>query len=448
MNKKFNKHFIYYPVATSKGFNINIYLKRLLKSQYFSPDVIENNQLIKLKKIIQYSKKHVPYYSTYLNNIEETNIKKIIDLNYIPFLTKSTLKKYPSSIRSNNKYFMLTKKTTAGSTGEPFTLWKSTSAMAQELAASWRGYSWAGVDIGDRQGRFWGVPLKKIDFLKSKIIDLVANRVRCSAFSFDVKMFNDYTKKLTDFKPDYFYGYVSMLVQYANYFLEANIVSPFELKCIITTSEILTVSDRKILENVFKTKIFNEYGSAEVGTIAHECSYGSLHVSAENMIVEILDNDRICRPGELGEIVITELNNFAMPLIRYKTGDLGSLSLKKCKCGINLPMIEKLEGRTWDMIIRKDGKKFHPAFFLYIFEDAKDKNLGISHYKIYQKDYQKFRILIVPDSNYNQKTEQFITEEIRKGFDQNSLIDFELVGSIKREISGKLRQVVGMNEIS
>lgn len=446
MNKEFNKFFIYLPVSYIKGFHINKYQKLLMRTQFLSIDEIKKNQLAKLNNIIDYSIKYVPYYKESLKGVIQSGVKKIDDLSSLPFLTKTTLKKTPSSIKSKHNYYGLTKKTTAGSTGEPFSLWKTADAMSQELAATWRGYSWAGVEMGDRQGRFWGVPLNTKDLWRSKAIDFVANRMRCSAFSFNAEILELYTKKLLAFNPKYFYGYVSMLVQYANYFQQVNRTPPFDLKCIVTTSEILSEYDRKLLQNTFNTKVFNEYGSAEVGTIAHECSHGALHVSSENMIVEIVDDERVCLPGEAGEIVITELNNNAMPLIRYKTGDIGSLSASKCPCGRNLSIIEKIEGRTWDMINHLDGRKFHPAYFLYIFEEAKDKNLGISHYKIIQEDFQRFKILIVPDKLYSSKSEQFIQEQIKKTFDINTVVDFECVKEIKREPSGKFRQMVGMNK--
>lgn len=443
-NKEINKYFVYLPVALIKGIDINKYLPELLKTQYLSFEKINEIQLLKLREMFIYAKKNVPHYEDILNEVVVPEINSLSDLEKIPFMTKAVLKEDANSVRSKNKYHRLTKKTTAGSTGEPFTLWKSTEAMAQELAATWRGYSWAGIDIGDRQARFWGVPINKSDYWKSKLIDFVANRKRCSAFSFDDEKLAEYTRKLLAFKPKYFYGYVSMLTEYARYFTKIGKEPPFELSGIITTSEILSMQDRNLLETTFNTKVYNEYGSAEVGTVAHECRYGKMHISSENMIVEIIDGDRVCEAGEVGEIVISELNNKAMPLLRYKTGDLGSMSVLRCKCGCSLPILEKIEGRMWDMIHHKDGRKFHPAFFLYIFEDAKDRNLGIRHYKIIQEDYQKFKILIVPGPNYSKKTEAFIGSIIQREFDKNTELEFKIVESIRREPSGKLRQLVGL----
>ena len=121
-------------------------------------------------------------------------------------------------------------------------------------------------------------------------------------------------------------------------------------------------SQRELIKDVFSTRVFNEYGSGELGSVAHECEEGSLHLSAENMIVEVVDGNRPCTAGEMGELVVTELNNYAAPLIRYRTGDFASRSDKKCKCGRGLPVIEHLFGRAYDTLTNFEGKRFHGEF--------------------------------------------------------------------------------------
>jgi phenylacetate-CoA ligase len=121
------------------------------------------------------------------------------------------------------------------------------------------------------------------------LIDFIANRKRCSALSFTERDLQAYTAVLEQFGPKYFYGYVSMIEEYAKFFRRNGTTPPFKLKCVTTTSEVLTGSHRRLIEDVFSTKVFNEYGSGELGSVAHECELGSLHVSAENMIVEVID---------------------------------------------------------------------------------------------------------------------------------------------------------------
>jgi phenylacetate-CoA ligase len=198
------------------------------------------------------------------------------------------------------------------------------------------------------------------------------------------------------------------------------------------------------VESALGTRVYNEYGCAEFGTIAHECEAGSLHVAAENMTVEVMDGERPCGENEPGELVITELGNRAMPLIRYRTGDIGAIASSPCSCGRQLPVLRSIEGRAWDMLERKDGQFFHPAFFLYIFEDAKERNLGIEHYKVYQTSVDAFFIQLIPGSNYSREAaEGFIRGEIQRKFDADARVEFQLVNAIPREKPGKQRQVVG-----
>jgi len=221
---------------------------------------------------------------------------------------------------------LCTKKTTGGSTGQAVTLLKSRQAMACEPAATWRGYSWAGISIGDKQARFFGGPISGANKIIASITDFICNRVQLSAFSYSQSEMKQYDRKISNFCPAYFYGYVSMIDEYARYIKkEGERKKIAGLKAIITTSEVLHNSQSTLIEDVFHTKIYNEYGRGEVGTIAHECECGNMHISAENMIVEVLDGDRLCVPGELGEIVVTELNNTFFPLIRYRLGDFGML---------------------------------------------------------------------------------------------------------------------------
>lgn len=447
INQILFKFFIYLPVVWIRGQPVPSYLRKLLQSQSLNPSALASLQLQKLQSIVAYAKKFVPFYGKVLENTPDSEIEKILDIWKLPFTTKTDLKEHYNSMISREWFYSLTKKTTGGSTGEPVTILKTRDAMAWELAATWRGYSWARIDIGDRQGRFWGVPLSEKDKVRAKLIDFVANRKRCSAFSFNERDLEIYTTVLEKFNPAYFYGYVSMIEEYAKYFLRSGRTPPFKLKSIITTSEVLTDYHRKLIEDVFSTKVFNEYGSGELGSIAHECEEGSLHVSAENMIVEIIDGNRPCNAGEIGELVVTELNNYAAPLIRYRTGDFASLSNKQCKCGKTLPIIENLFGRAYDMLRNSEGMLFHGELIMYIFEEAQRNNLGIKSFQVTQEDIRSFRIKVVPDEQYARSTEDFIIHHIREKFDRNAIVKFELVNQILRAPSGKMRLIIGMGDL-
>lgn len=445
-NQKLNKYCIYLPVVLARGQAVPFYLQQLLKSQYMNQHDLQRLQLNKLRSMLAYAKENVPYYHKSLRARTGSSVEGLAELQNLPFLMKADLKREEEALRSRECFVLLTPKTTGGSTGMPVTIPKTRSSMAWELAATWRGYSWAGIDIGDRQARFWGVPFHQKDRWRARLIDLVANRKRCSAFAFSERDLEIYTRALESFHPRYFYGYVSMLEEYAKFIRRRGGALPFKLQCIIATSEVLAAPQRRLIEETFSTKVFNEYGSGELGSIAHECDDGSLHVSAENMIVEVMSGNRPAQPGEVGELVITELNNLAAPLIRYRTGDFASLSNSPCKCGRTLPVINNLYGRSYDTIRNSEGKLFHGEFMMYIFEDAQRSNLGIQAFQVIQKSWRSFVIKIVPGGGYGLATEEFITRRIRDQFDPDVVVHFEIVGEIPRAASGKMRLIIGMGE--
>jgi phenylacetate-CoA ligase len=163
------------------------------------------------------------------------------------------------------------------------------------------------------------------------------------------------------------------------------------------------------------------------------------------MIVEVMDGNRACNAGEIGELVVTELNNVAVPLIRYRTGDFASLSGKACKCGRGLPVIENLFGRAYDSLRNSEGKLFHGEFIMYIFEEAERRGLGIRAFQVRQEDPRSFRIRVVTGNEYAKSTEDFILAQLRQQFDPNTVVQFERVERIDRAPSGKMRLIIGIN---
>jgi phenylacetate-CoA ligase len=172
-----------------------------------------------------------------------------------------------------------------------------------------------------------------------------------------------------------------------------------------------------------------------------------MHINAENLVVEILDGERPCGPDEIGEVVVTEINNVGMPLIRYRLGDFGSLSATACECGRGLPVIGNIAGRAYDLVYNREGKMFHGEFFMYIFEDVKRKHLGVQGFQVVQEDYENFTIRIKARKGYGRDTEKLIRDRICAGYGSYAKVNFRLVDEIPREKSGKMRLIVGKNPL-
>lgn len=435
-----HKYGLYYPTVLLRNQNIPKFFRELTKSQWLSLEELERIQFQKLLLLLEYSKKHVKFYRESLQSIDLRDFKSLNDLNNIPILSKEILKNHNNDIKSDNN-IKSHAKTTGGSTGNPVTVFQTPQALAASDAAYWRGFEWAGIGMCYRQGRLWGVPKKHKDRMVFYAKDLILNRLRCSAFSFDEEDMKYYYTKLNYFRPQFLYGYVSMLEAFAKYLLKYKLKLRLRLKCIISTSEVLTDPHRRLFERAFHCNVFNEYGCGEIGTIAHECEHGSMHISAENMIVEINNRGNTVNSGQTGDILVTDLNNYAMPLIRYNLKDLGYISKKKCKCGRGLPVLGGVVGRAYDTIYNRNSKAFHGEFFMYIFEDLQKKGQIIKGFQVIQNSYENFEIKIVIENCDKKYIEDYISKCVYESYGNYAILTFKYVDHIDREPSGKIRVV-------
>ena len=433
MSPFFAKYFFYYPVTLLNGENISRHLK---SGDAFQRQATEKVKLLQdnaINDLITYVKNHSPYYREILSDVHDTK-----DFTKIPFLTKQLLIKEFNNI-CTPKAKGASLKTTGGSTGEPVRIYKGADALARERAATWRSYEWAKVGIGDKQARFWGVPHNAKNALKAKIIDFVSNRKRVSAFNLTKESLDDYYQTLVKFKPSYLYGYVSVIRCFSDHMRDYNLPRIDSVRSIITTSEVLTDGDRKVIEDVWKVKVFNEYGCGEVGSIAHECEYGNMHIVADNLLIEIIDENG--DPAETGEVVVTDFFNYATPMIRYRVGDFATLSHTPCPCGRTLPILKGIHGRAYDIIKTPGGKSVHPEALIYVFEELQQKHHAFSQFQIIQRELDRLDVFIIPTDNWSSTMESRITRGIHEKIDAIFKLNFFIVKEINREKSGKMRVV-------
>ena len=205
-----------------------------------------------------------------------------------------------------------------------------------------------------------------------------------------------------------------------------------------TTSETLTDADRKLISDRFKCPVLDKYGSRETNVIACECeSQMGMHINCENTFVEFLDKDgKPVEDGEIGEIVVTNLNNYGMPLIRYAIGDLGSPIKQKCKCGRTLPLMHGLSGRESDIVITKNGDMVDSYFFSYLLQEFSE----ISYFQIVQETLEDITVNIVLSRRIEQREfEDKISERIHHFTNNSFNIHYKYVDEIPVESSGKRR---------
>jgi phenylacetate-CoA ligase len=359
-------------------------------------------------------------------------------LRSLPVLEKELLQSHPEQCIVEGYEGRYSTKTTGGSTGRPVTVRKNPDAIAQEMAATWLGYGWFGIKPGDPCIRFWGQPIRNLKRrLRYIAADVAMHRLTLSAFGYTDADLERYVRRIHAFRPRYLYGYVSALEDLARYMTERGVAGkmPF-LRAVVTTSEVLSPPQRALIQRAFGVGVQNEYGCGELGPIAYECSAGSLHMLPTNQFVEILRPDGSASDrGEAGSVVITDLTNEAMPLIRYRVGDTASLG-EPCTCGRPFPTLENVFGREYDFVEDAAGRRYHGEFFMYLFEDLRGAYPEIGQFQVVQTDADALTVRLQL-SNVAGDTPAAVERRMRERL-EGFRVEAVVVDTIQRRPSGKM----------
>lgn len=437
------RRLIYLSATGLRGQPITALLNGLKESQYWSVEDLKAHQETLLEKLLLHATNNVPYYKAVVAGRPELVQRQSVweTFDGFPFLTKEIIRSQGASMYADRGMGRTLAKTTGGTTGPPVRVLKDSNAMAHELAAAWRGFSWANIGIADRQARFWSMPTSWRGRWDARVTDWICNRRRFSPIGYTTATFSRSFDFMRKDKPAYVYGYTSILTEFADYLVTESLHPEWPIKAVITTAESLSSRDRALIERGFGCRVYDEYGSGEIGTIAHECSMGRFHVNSENMILELIDGTGSRIEKGVGEIVITDLRNFAMPLIRYLTGDLAEIDQEHCDCGVRLPIIKRVIGRAYDALMLPDGRRFHGSIVSRLFSQLEKDGLCIDGYQLIQeRDYSVVVKLVSARSN-RELIEERIQKFIEKYLGNGITTRFEYVDSIAREASGKMRRV-------
>lgn len=369
-------------------------LKFLELSQFWESDRIEKYQFEKLLKLIVFASKKVPYYRDLFKKekLKISDFTSLNDISKIPILTKEIARNHFRELIAdglNMKYVKVGK--TGGTTGSPLLIYKDASSRSFSWASYYRWYRWMGVEFGDKVFTFWGANSVTYNSIKNSFrksaINYLFNHTLIDAFQLnEVKIINS-IERINKYKPVLVKGYLSALIQIANYLNNNKISLDANIKALSSTTETLLPHLRDLLQNTFKSPMYDQYGCGEVSAIAYECNcHMGLHVNMEHIILEILDKKGSRIVGTSGRIVATDLDNFAMPFIRYETGDMGTLNLAKCPCGVNQPLLSSIDGRTIDTIVLANGNRVHGVFITDILYELKIFTDQIKRFQVEQDE--------------------------------------------------------------
>jgi phenylacetate-CoA ligase len=255
-----------------------------------------------------------------------------------------------------------------------------------------------------------------------------------------VQKLDGFIAEIRRVRPKMLFGYPSALAHIARHADEHGIaMNDLGIKVAFVTSEALYDHQRAQIEKTFGCPVANGYGGRDAGFIAHQCPAGGMHLTAEDIIVEIVDADGQVLPhGQSGEIVVTHLATGDFPFIRYRTGDIGVLDDAPCACGRGLPLLKAIEGRSTDFLVAQDGTVMHGLALIYVIRDLP----GVRQFKIVQESLTHTRILLVTDAQFDEANLARIEVGIRQRLGDGVRVEIERVAEIAKEKSGKYRYVV------
>ena len=440
------KNLVYRPTTWIRGEPVFRIMARYEESQWWSPEQLQAHQADGVTRLLRYAASRTLYYRQIADDLGiEPNALSAEHLTLFPRLQKQDLVNNSLKLQATRFPGTTSWKTTGGSTGVAVRLRKNRWATAAEQAASWRSYRWYGVQPGQRQARFWGTPLSGRTRLRARAIDWVLNRARFSAFAFTPADLDRYFRELIQTRPEWAYGYVSMLVQFARHCLDNDLpLADLGLRCVVTTSEVLTEADRALIAHAFGAPVFNEYGCGEVGAVLYECPDGSLHAMAENIFLELVADPTEQEP-DAHALIVTDLHNRATPLIRYEIGDR-VVPGPPCRCGRSLPTFRKIFGRAYDFIEAGDGTRYHGEFFMYMLESARDKGAPILQAQFEQNSQNSLQIRLVPREGYEPAVGEAFGQQIERASDGRLSCQITVVPELIREKSGKLRLIRSLDQ--
>lgn len=413
-----------------------------LQSQWWPSERLVAYQWELFTKLIRHAYDHVPYYRELLHthDLKPELIKDWSDFAKIPFLTKKIATENKDRIKAENipdRRFI--SNSTSGSTGINFQFYSDRDAFPHKKALQMRLDKSMGMGVADREATIWGAhwDVRYAKKIITRVKRVIKNKMILSGYHLTEEDMSKYFRLIKAFDAQFLHGYPSTLHLFAS-FLERQGYT-LQVKGVRSAGETLYDFQREVIERVFQAKVFNFYGCREVGMIAQESEYhDGLYVQAENVILEVVDEQGKPVLDTEGEIVVTDLHNYAWPFIRYRIGDRGILSSSAEQNGLGLPLLKKLVGRTFDLVRFPNGNTVGGTFWTLLLRSEK----GIELFQVIQKSIDLIIINIVPNKEFNENIYDKLRNKIREYSGMNVEIKINLVDSIPVTKGGKLRFVI------
>jgi phenylacetate-CoA ligase len=407
------------------------YFYQLRRIQWLSRPEIRELQEERLRALISHAYRHVPYYREMLDRlgIDPSEIRSIDDLQRLPLLSKDTVRRtlhFDLMSDAHDKRQMLPIRT-SGATGEPLTLYAEKTQLEMRWASTLRNEEWTGYRFGDRQLRLWDMRLgrPRLQALREWLDEWLARRAVVAAIALDADGLRGAAEQVRR-NPGALVSGDAAALQMIGASLDG-LPRARGPRAVISSEATLTPAMSAAIEAAFDAPVFDKYGSREFSTIAHECDAHGRHVNAESYIVEIIRDGQPARPGEEGDVVITDLTNLCVPLIRYAIGDRATATERMCSCGRGLPLIESIHGRPAAMIVGADGRYVPATFFGDVLRDA---GHVVRQFQVLQTEPGTVHLRIVRGPRFSEAVMQRLLDALREPLGAQTTITVQTVEAI------------------
>lgn len=417
------------------------YRQEFERNQYLSADELCDLQIRRLRQQLVAAYRYVPFYRYRMTEagITPLDIRTHDDLKLLPALTKRDIQDYQDLLLASNipdKERL--RNQTGGSTGSPLQFWVDRERFDSRRASTDRHDSWTGRRPGDWFACLWGArldlenrPPAAPDWRQQWLYRELA--MNTSAVTDEALM--QFVGLLRRYRPRHLLAYAQAAVMFSD-FCRREKVEDIRFDSMILSAEMMLPGQREIVEETFGGKVFDRYGCREVSIIASECEHhAGLHINADALLVEVEPLPGL--PSGMGRVLITDLLNRSMPLIRYEVGDLANLNPNECPCGRKLPLMGSVEGRFTDFLRLPGGRMVSGPSLTLVVADMRD----VRQVQFLQSRSDQVILKVIPGQTYNALTEKELRKRMAPYLGPETELLIVLVDSIPSEPSGKYRFV-------
>jgi phenylacetate-CoA ligase len=409
--------------------------RQLIKSERLAEEEVRERQFRSVLAIVADAAVRNPFYRERWSalRLDPRDLRELDDLTQWPVLTKDDLREHSEQMVSEGYVRSeLFHKRTGGSTGIPVHVWWDVEAHRMKSAIVKRHDGWAGYRLGTRRAALWGDTNKAYPLNVRIHKALVERTIYLDTLEMDEATLRDFVIRLRRFRPRILIGHAHSLYFLVD-FLRSEGIDDLSFDGIISTAETLVPAERDAIEAMFGKVLFDRYGCEEVSLIASECEeHDGLHVAAESVLVEVVGGDETTP----GKVVVTDLVNRGMPLIRYEVGDLATARTGKCACGRGLPRLGRVFGRTTDILYAPDGRRISGVSILDTFLIHIP---GVRQAQIVQDALDHLVLRVVPDRGFDQATIDHLARTVTQVFGPAMRHELRTVESIEPTARGKFQ---------